>query len=83
MAFGLVFGLVSAARLDGKSDRQRASSAHPFENRKRMRHPLLKYRKQENQEAVKAAPPVRRTAVGVHPSCLVPRHYFFSAASRI
>jgi len=58
MAFDLVFGLVSAACFDGKSDRQRESSAHPFENRKRMRHPLLSYRKQENQEAVKAAPPV-------------------------
>ena len=65
MAFGLVFGLVSAARLDGKSGRQRASSAHPFENRKRMRHPLLRYRKQENQEAVKAAPPVTLTVLVV------------------
>ena len=38
----------------------------PLENRKRMRHPLLRYRKQENQEAVKAAPPVhwRRDTAG-------------------
>jgi len=70
MAFGLVFGLVSAARLDGKSGRQRASSAHPFENRKRMRHPLLRYRKQENQEAVKAAPPV-----DPEPSCNITANY--------
>ena len=57
--FDFVSASSLASRFDGKSEQQRVSSAHPFENRKRVRHPLLRYGKQEKSRAAKAAPPVQ------------------------
>ena len=46
----LVFGSSLAACFNGQIGSTTCSSAHPFENRKRMRHPPLRCRKHENQQ---------------------------------
>jgi hypothetical protein len=50
IGFDFVSASSLASRFDGKPERQRASSAHPFENRKRVRNPLLGMASEKNQE---------------------------------